>query len=59
MSQKIKKQKDKDEDCRICNGPCKGVETHEATRRTWLTQEPATVENWWKLYKRTRGGEDE
>lgn len=44
------------EDCRICNGPCKGIQYHPAIESTWLNQEPATVENWWRNYHQKRKG---
>lgn len=38
--------------CRICDGECKGVETHEKTRKSWFNQSPVTVKGY-EEYPRT------
>lgn len=38
--------------CRICDGPCKGEDTHEATRKSWINQEPRTVTNQYQYGQR-------
>lgn len=38
-----KEPKPVEEICRICNGKCKGEDTHEKTRESWKNQSPVKV----------------
>jgi len=40
--------------CRICDGPCKGKETHDKTRKSWLTQSPTTVKGYERHQRTSR-----
>lgn len=48
MKNKFGPEKKKGEDCRICNGPCHGIEYHAAIRASWAQEEPVTAYNFTK-----------
>lgn len=35
-----------EKECRICDGPCIGIQYHEAIKTSWTNQEPVTEANY-------------